>query len=245
MSDKVNWREAYAAARWWVTKNSRRNEISFPPIRGQIKWLRGKDGFWCVGNHRMDSHSIRTVLFKLHLNGIISVEENIHTWNHLTFQRGNPFILKMGKIPAPVNHSEVWENYGPDVHELPSWESTPGVWLHHSNSIPKVVSPDGTSYPVEGHPIGVFRNEVVKEGWSPGKEELVGHYHLVRSSQGVWCRNLLASGLASPEKTLEEQFFLISHLREGPTYLFFDGKLYVVREATGGWWILGSFGMPE
>lgn len=231
MADEVDWRSAYRAARWWVTPTTSWSRIQTSIKGPNLTPFRGKDCFYS------SSYGEDYILEvnKISLDGSIS---NMGTFSHmhtLVVVDGLPFILPPSREkPFPVGHTISPGDY--KGLALSSWESTPGIWRWNYFT---VISPDGTSFPDTRFPVGVFRNEVVREMYSPTSEELVGHYHLILHEGRYWCRNLLASGLATRGKDIEEQFFLLP-FELMARFLYSGGRLWVVVNEEKSWELWSS-----
>lgn len=235
MAYLVDWKSVMKEARLWVTSTTPWVKIPLSLKQARLSWYVGKDCFYaCFATGKFPS---TWNVFKVSLEGSVSNIETLNLRGITLSQNGNIFIEELNtSVPVPMGHSTPWREEKDE--ELPSWDSTPGRWSFFGpvENFFSITCPDGSICLKGRRPVGVFRDKVVEELYSEDFEEaLVGPYHLTILNDKVWCRNLLVSGIASPEKTLEEQFFLLPIDSCPDRFLFSGGRLYTVEKKRNIW----------
>lgn len=217
MSELVNWRKAYEAARWWVTPTTPWHSTLVSGENDHCKeCFAGTDCFYVSRGIIKPNYNCAEEILKISLDGTReALASSLALYGDLKMRQGNLFWCPGSGDPVPVGHTNPYtkEDF------LPSWNSTPGPWTTDGTC---VYGPDGYQETGSGRPIGVYCDKPVR-CFSWGIERMKGHYHLISNGDVTWCRNLLKSGPAPDGGKLEEEFFQIPAAR---FYLYHQSSLY-------------------
>lgn len=234
MSHTVDWRSAYREARKGITKDTVWEEVAVVPgsFRQTIT-VPNQDCFYASRETSLNELEI----CRISLQGDVSILTTT-SWNgYLTRQRGNLFWYNNRSF-LPVGHSSKYSIER--MTELDSWGSTPGWWLMSGNM---VYRPDGTREMIFLTPVGIYRNKPVPRVWFSSFQRVVGPHHFVYDKI-LWCRNLYRDGIASPEGSLEEQFFPLPRFFN-QELIYSGGRLHEIHiDRDSGAIILRRSGVP-